>query len=352
MDIGVNIAPTLPIAQQEELAREAAALGFDIITTAEGPGQTYFHDAFQMCLVRWMATRDIVPGGIKTMIAVSPVALRTPVGLAMSAITLNQITGGKFVLGVGTGRAYSGWYRKMWGVRDRSTVQMMRDYITAVRALMTGSPIDIDSPHFSLHGAKLNIPAEHAPEIHLAALGPNMIQVAAELTDGLVLNNCSPEYIRDAVRPAVAAHAAAAGRDPAAIGIQHGVRLVIDNDTRAARRVVARGQIGSVSLSPTRTRGEAYQRHDLQQGFSEELAEVSEMIARGMPEEDILDHYPEPLLKGAYYGPLEGAAEAFRRISAPLDTAVLLASSAGKGSIEETKELWRMLRPEILRHGP
>ncbi len=349
MDIGINIAPTLPIAQQEDLAREAANLGFDLITTAEGPGQTYFHDAFQMCLMRWIATKDIVPGGMKTMIAVSPVALRTPVGLAMSAITLNQITGGKFVLGVGTGRAYSGWYRKMWGVRDKSTVTMMRDYITAIRALMTGAPIEIDSPHFNLHGAKLNIPAEHAPEIHLAALGPNMIQVAAELTDGLVLNNCSPEYIADVIRPMIAEHASKAGRDSGRIAVQHGVRLVIDNDIKAARRVVAKAQIGSVSLSPTRTRGEAYQRHDLQQGFESELAEVNEMVARGMSEEDVLDHYPEALLKGAYYGPMDGAVEAFRRISAPLDVAILNASSAGKGSLEQTKEFWRALRPEVLR---
>lgn len=349
MDIGVNIPPTLPIAQQEELAREAASLGFDLVTTAEGPGQTYFHDAFQMCLVRWMATRDLVPGGIKTMIAVSPVALRTPVGLAMSAITLNQITGGKFVLGVGTGRAYSTWYRKMWGVRDRSTVTLMRDYITAIRALMNGTAIDIDSPHFSLHGAKLNIPAEYAPEIHLAALGPNMIQVAAELTDGLVLNNCSPAYIQDVIRPIVAQQASASGRDPARIAIQHGVRLVIDDDVKAARRVVAKAQIGSVSLSPTRTRGEAYQRHDLQQGYAEELAEVDAMVAGGMSEDDVLDHYPEPLLKGAYYGPMDGAVEAFRRIAAPLDVAILSPSSAGKGGIEQTKAFWRALRPEVLR---
>ncbi|MGE0059269.1 MAG: hypothetical protein AB7T32_14920, partial [Dehalococcoidia bacterium] len=97
------------------------------------------------------------------------------------------------------------------------------------------------------------------------------------------------------------------------------------------------------------TRGEAYQRHDLQQGYTEELAEVRAMIERGMSEDDILDHYPEPLLKGAYYGPMDGAIEAFRRISAPLDTAMLNVSTAGKTSIEQTKAFWRALRPEVLR---
>ncbi len=348
LEIGVGFAPTLPVEQQIDLAQEAARLGFDFITTAEGPGQTVFHDAFQICLVRWQATKDIVPGGVKTMIAVSPVGLRTPVGLAMSAITLNQITGGKFVLGVGTGRAYSPWYRRMWGIRDKSTVGLMRDYITSIRALMAGDAIDYESPHFSLHGAKLNVPFA-APPIYLAALGPNMLRLGGELADGLVLNNCTTAYIESTVRPIVEAAARAAGRDSGAVKLQHGVRLVIDDDVRAARRVLARGQMGSVSLSPTSTRGEAYQRHDRDQGFAKELAEVDAMRTRGLSEDEILDNYPEPLLKGAYYGPMSGAVDAFRRLSKGLDSAVLNVSSAGRDSIEETKALWRVLSPALLR---
>ena len=348
MEIGVGIAPTLPIDEQVDLAQEAARLGFDYVTTAEGPGQTYFHDAFQMCLVRWLGTKDVVSGGIKTMISVSPVGLRSPVGIAMSAITLSQITGGRFVLGVGTGRAYSPWYREMWGIRDRSTIGLMRDYITAVRALMQSDPIDYDSPHFSLHGAKLNVDAP-APPIYLSALGPNMLKLAGELADGIALNNCSIEYVQSSVRPMVAEAAKEAGRDPSSVKLQQGVQLVIDDDVQAARRVVARGQIGSRSLSPTRTRGEAYHRHDLQQGYEKEIAEVDAMWERGMSEEEILENYPEPLLKGAYYGPMSGAVEAFKRQSQGLDSVVLMPRTAGRDGIEQTKELWRALRPEVLR---
>ena len=348
MDIGVNISPTLPIDQQIDLAQEAARLGFDLITTAEGSGQRVFHDAFQMCLVRWQATTAIIPGGLPTMIAVAPVGLRTPVGLAMSAQTLNQITGGKFVLGVGTGRAYSPWYREMWGLRDKSTIGLMRDYITAIQALMDNAPLDIDSPHFSLHEAKLNIPAP-APPIWLSALGPKMIALGGELSDGLVLNNTTPEYIETAIRPMVAEAARAAGRDPGAVKLMHGVRLVVDDDVAAARRVVARGQIGEVSLSPTRTRGEAYQRHDLQQGYVDELAAVQAMWDKGLSEEEIIEQYPEALLKGAYYGPASGAVEGFRRFARALDVAILNVSTAGRGSIEQTKQLWRQFRPEALR---
>jgi alkanesulfonate monooxygenase SsuD/methylene tetrahydromethanopterin reductase-like flavin-dependent oxidoreductase (luciferase family) len=303
-----------------------------------------------MCLMRWIASKEVREGGITTMIAVTPVAIRTPVGIAMSAQTLHQITGGKFILGVGTGRAYSGWYRKMWGVRDKSTITLMRDYIATVKAVMdnSGKGATIQSPHFSYNNAKINIDYPQPP-IRLAALGPNMIQIGAELTDGLVLNNSTVAHIENVVKPMITESAKSIGRDPAEVKIQQGVRLVIDDDIKAARRVLARGQIGEVSLAPTRTRGEAYQRHDLQQGFAKELEEVQAMVDRGMSEDDILDHYPEPLLKGAYYGPMDGAVEAFKRLSAPLDVAMLNVSTAGKTSIEQTKEFWRLLRPEVLK---
>ena len=348
MDIGVGFNPNIAIETQQELTREATKLGFDLITTAEGPGQTYFHDSFQMCLMRWIASKEIKPEGITTMIAVSPVALRTPVGIAMSAHTLQSDHRRQ----VHPRRRHRARLQRLVS-KDVGHPRQVHDHPDARLHLHDPGPderrgADIESPHFSYSDAKLNIDYP-APPIWVAALGPNMIQVGAELTDGLVLNNCSPEYIQNAVRPMVAEHAKAAGRDPSAVKIQHGVRLVIDDDIKAARRVLARGQIGEVSLSPTRTRGEAYQRHDRQQGYENELAEVQAMIERGMSEDDILDHYPEPLLKGAYYGPMDGAVEAFKRISAPLDVAMLQVSTAGRTSIEQTKEFWRALRPEVLK---
>ena len=69
MEIGLSIPRTLPYAQQVDLAAEAARLGFDYVTTNETPGQT---DAFQVCLLRWLATRDVVPGGLTNVISVVP----------------------------------------------------------------------------------------------------------------------------------------------------------------------------------------------------------------------------------------------------------------------------------------
>ncbi len=103
MEIGVGLDPSLNLSftEQEELSQEAARLGYTSIWTPEGTG----HDSFQLCAQRWAATRQVVPEGLTTGIAVSPVMYRTPVAFAMSGGTLSQLTGGRFIMGIGSGGA-------------------------------------------------------------------------------------------------------------------------------------------------------------------------------------------------------------------------------------------------------
>ena len=99
MEIGVGLDASLNLSfpQQADVSREAARLGYTSIWTPEGTGQ----DSFQVCAQRWAATREVVPEGLATGIAVSPVMYRTPVAFAMSAGTLTELTGGRFILGSG-----------------------------------------------------------------------------------------------------------------------------------------------------------------------------------------------------------------------------------------------------------
>ncbi len=104
MEIGVGLDATLnlSLADQADLSEEAARLGYTHIWTPEGTGQ----DSFQLCAHRWAASRKVVPEGLTTGIAVSPVMYRTPVAFAMSGGTLSQLTGGRFIMGIGSGGAY------------------------------------------------------------------------------------------------------------------------------------------------------------------------------------------------------------------------------------------------------
>ena len=102
----------MPYEQQTELAVEAARLGFDYITTNETPGET---DAFQICLMRWLATKDVVPGGITNAISVSPAGMRNPVGLAMSAMTPARSAAASSSWAWVRAVPYREAYRRMWG---------------------------------------------------------------------------------------------------------------------------------------------------------------------------------------------------------------------------------------------
>ena len=76
----------------------AAKLGYTEHLDAEGNGQ----DSFHLCVQRWQATAEVIPGGLTTGIAVSPVMYRTPLSFAMEGGTVSEITGGKFIMGIGS----------------------------------------------------------------------------------------------------------------------------------------------------------------------------------------------------------------------------------------------------------
>ena len=89
MEIGLGLDANLRLSwdEQAQLSREAAELGYTSVWTPEGAGE----DSFLVCSWRWQASRDVVPEGLTTGIAVSPVATRTPFGLAMSAGTVSKL---------------------------------------------------------------------------------------------------------------------------------------------------------------------------------------------------------------------------------------------------------------------
>jgi alkanesulfonate monooxygenase SsuD/methylene tetrahydromethanopterin reductase-like flavin-dependent oxidoreductase (luciferase family) len=202
------------------------------------------------------------------------------------------------VIEAATGRAYREAYRRMWGIPHRSTLRMMRDTLTALRALTHGETVRYDSPHFKLEGARVRVEAS-PPPLYLAALGPEMVKLGGELADGLALNACPPQYLPK-VRDLVAEGAAQAGRPASDLKLMQGVRLVIDDDVVAARRTLVRGLMGGAPIQEPGPRGEplGYRAHYINQGLAQEVAEVDAQRAKGLNELDQVDHYPEPLVRG------------------------------------------------------
>ena len=324
MEIGVGLDASLglSISGQIEASQEAARMGYTSIWTPEGTGQ----DSFQLCAQRWAATREVVPEGLTTGIAVSPVMYRTPVAFAMSGGTLSQLTGGRFLMGIGSGGAYRPRSRQALGLRRLSALAMMRDYLTTVRGLVAGEEADYQGEVVTLRGIKLDIsPAPRTP-VYLGALGPEMLRLAGELADGVCLNWCTPEQIAWS-RERIAEGAARVNRDPSEVKVVEYIRVCIDDDPDTARRAYARATMGYAlgqQVPTERERRLGYRGHFERMGYVEELAALDRMRKEGASRDEVADAFPTELLRSVgYYGPAEGAAEAFTRLSQGLDVAIV-----------------------------
>ena len=341
MEIGVGLDQQLGLSydDQAEVSREAARLGYTSIWTNEQTGE----DAFLLCAHRWRATADVVPGGLTTGIAVSPAGVRTAMGFAMSAGTLSRMSGGRFILGIGTGGAYTPEYRHSWNLRGRSTLAMMSDYLTVIRALVRGESVTHEGQSVVLRGAKLGINPPPQTPVYLAALGPEMCRLGGELADGLSLNWCTAGQVARS-RELMGEGAARAGRDPSTVRISEYIRICVDDDVDVARRAYTRAVMG-YALGPLGRPAAGYRAHFERMGFADDLAHVDRLRAASAPQDEVIDAFPEGLLKAVgYYGPAGGAAPAFRALAEGLDTAIVRVVSARPG-VEGVLAVMRACQP-------
>ena len=345
MEIGVGLDGGLRLStsEQVELSQEAARLGYTSIWTNEGSGQ----DMFQVCAQRWAASTQVVPEGLATGIAVSPVMYRSPVAFAMSGGTLSQLTGGKFYMGIGSGGAYRPRSRQSMGLPRLSALAMMRDYLITVKGLVNGEESDYQGDVVTLRGIKLDIDPPPRTPVYLGALGPEMLRLSGELADGACLNWCNPDQIAWS-RERVAEGAARVGRDPSEVKMVEYIRVCVDDDVDTARLAYARATMGyalGATVPSTRERGLGYRAHFERMGFTEELAGLDEMRMNNATRDEVAEAFsPELLSTVGYYGKSEGAAEAFGKLSEGLDTAIVRVVATRPG-IESILAVMRACAP-------
>ena len=132
---------------------------------------------------------------------VIPMGARTSKLAAMAAATVQERSGGRHILGVGTGGAAPG------------ALGRLEDYVKEIRELVGGGDA----------GVALRLPLPTPVPIWVAALGPKAVRLAGEMADGVILNWCTPDRVAEA-RDAIRAAAGEAGRDPDAVTIAVYVR--------------------------------------------------------------------------------------------------------------------------------
>ena len=345
MQIGLGLDFTLGLSFEEQavIAREAAELGYEQLWTPEGSGL----DSFQLCALRWEATRDVVPAGLATGISVSPVAYRTPMGFAMSAGTLSQRSGGRFVLGIGSGGVYRPEFRATMGIPTHSALAVVRDYLATIRGLLAGDEVNYEGPALTIRAQRLGIDPPPRTPVYLGALGPRMLELGSEAADGICLNWCTVEQVQVA-REHVDAEAKRAGREPGSIPLVEYIRVCVDDDVAAARAALARATVGyALGAAPGgRDRRFGYRPHFERMGFGEELDELEERRSSGASEDEIASAASDDLLLGvAHYGPAEGARQHFLQLAQGLDVAVVRVVPVRRG-VDSVRAVMRACAPE------
>jgi probable F420-dependent oxidoreductase len=262
--IGVRLREErLPIPQLIDLARMAEARGYESIWVPEGSGK----EAFAQLTAYALSTQRIHLGtGIATIFT------RTPALLAMTAGTLDQISGQRAILGLGIG--HKPGIEQGHGVVFTRPMQRMREYVAIIRAILRGGPM----PETSLCPIKRFrlefTPARPTLPIYIAALGPRMCQLAGEVADGVLMNWATMAYVKDAIAN-VRLGAERAGRQPEEIDIACYIRAAVGPDARAVKQALARETVRYISL-------DFYRQMFNQSGFAEDTEAVMKVLPQGI----------------------------------------------------------------------
>jgi len=192
----------------------AEDLGYDSLWVTE----RYFHEETFSLLGFLAAATERLRLGVGV---VNPYT-RHPALLAMGAATLDRISGGRIMLGMGRSERFV--IQDRMGIPYAHPRGTLEAAVTHMRALLAGERIDTaatdDALHFHLRNVGLALqPVQKPLPIYLAAIGPKALQLAGRVADGVVLNAyVSTAYVRYAVTE-IRSAAQAAGRDPNAIDI-------------------------------------------------------------------------------------------------------------------------------------
>ena len=220
---GTNPADLVP------LAKEAERLGFDSVWAAEAWGT----DA--ITVLAWIAA---VTSRIHVGSAIMQIPGRTPTNTAMTAATLDLMSGGRFILGLGTSgpQVVEGWHGQPWG----KPLVKTREYVEIVRAALRREVVEHHGEHYEIPcngrgstglGKPLKLmlrPLRPDIPIYLAAMAPKNVALAVEIADGWLPLFVDPERFDSAFGPSLAGA-------PEGFRIAATVNVLVGDDVQALR---------------------------------------------------------------------------------------------------------------------
>jgi F420-dependent oxidoreductase-like protein len=256
----VPIAEGLNRQESMDLVRRSEEVGFE----SAWYGESWGYDAFTTLAQVAGATSRIKLG---TLIAT--VFSRTPAMMAQSAASLDVISDGRLILGLGTSgpAVVSNWHGQTW----RQPTRRMREYVEIVRMALAGKRVDYDGELFSLKGFRLrNSPLRASVPIMIASLGPRSVEQTGEIADGWLPIFPSLSLLKEG-RRLLLQGAQHSGRTMDDFEIAPGILTAVSDDDPRAVRDLARAHVAFYVGGM----GTFYADLVARQGFPEETARIA-----------------------------------------------------------------------------
>lgn len=227
IDIEFNSGAQLPMDAIPELAQLAELHGFDCAWGGEANNK----DPTVM-----LAAIAAVTQRLKIGSAVYHILGRTPATLALQASGLDELSSGRFLLGIGSSNpTIAKWH----GQTMDHPLGRIEEYVEITRAALRGEKLAFSGKFFSAQNFKMAFkPSGRTIPLYLAAFGPKMTRLAGRISDGVLINMANPAEIRRIAAEAKAG-AAEAGKDPAAVEVICKIRCSIAPSYATAREALS-----------------------------------------------------------------------------------------------------------------
>jgi F420-dependent oxidoreductase-like protein len=318
-----------------EIVQAAERLGYDSVWAAE----SYGSDAVSVLAYLAAKTETIQLGA-----SILQVPARQPAASAMAGVTIDALSGGRFLFGFGPSgpQVSEGWYgipyEKPWG--------RTREYIEIVKQIVAREGrLEYEGKHYRLplmkgegvsgqgKALKLNIhPVRNEIPIYIGAIGKKSVELAAEITDGWIPVFFSVERWQEAWGEHVEAGLAKGGRSRDQFSVSPSIQMAIDGDLDAARGMVKAGlllYIGGMGSKETNFYADLTRRF----GYAEVADAVQSLYLEGKREEAYAAIPDELVDATALIGTREQVAE---RVTAFAESGVdRLIVSPAHGTMEE-----------------
>jgi probable F420-dependent oxidoreductase len=254
-----------------------AGLAIDFAARAEDAGfrtawfpEITFADSFGPATAAALRTSRIAIGT-----GVVGIWSRSAVTMALQAATLQQLSNGRLVLGLGVqARGYvEGWH----GQRYEKPVTAMREFITILRGAFAGELVTYEGEVFSVRNFHLDMELPAPPKIVIAANGPKMTELAGEVADGTIGWFQSLEYVRDVTMPALRRGAARSGRSLDDFEATVGFPTVVTEDDSGIELAKGQAMMYATALGSA----PAYRESARAAGFGDVADAIGERVRAG-----------------------------------------------------------------------